>query len=142
MTAKILRIFNVNVATGFCFIISACVHDKAWIASKGKNSGRIGYYQSTFSDNREAVVTDFNKVAAKICGSSNWMVVREIIPPPTSAVSAVRNASKGDVKGTADSSRQVLIHDVIYRSKRVDKQVKVEYGSPLKSWNEAEVRCK
>jgi hypothetical protein len=68
-------------------------------------------------------------------------VVREIIPPPTSAVGAAQNASAGNVRGAVDSGGRVLIHDAIFRSHRVDSQVKVEYGLPFKSWNEAEKKC-
>ncbi len=127
------------------FILTAalisCAHDKAWISDKTKTGGNIGYSQSAFFDEREALVKDFNKAATKLCGPKKWSVVREIIPPPTSAVGAIRNAANGNAEGTVTSGQQVAIHEGLYRSRRMNKSIKVEYGSPLKSWNEAEIKC-
>jgi hypothetical protein len=64
-----MKVFSVCYISSLLCTASACAHDKAWIASRDGNGGRIGYYQSTFSDDRDAVVRNFNKAAMKICGS-------------------------------------------------------------------------
>ena len=133
-----MRLFSLII----CFILLACAHDKAWVAESKGNGGRIGYYQSVLFDERDDVVRDFNKAAKKICGNNDWIITREIIPPPTDAISGVRNAASGDVHGAASSARAVTIHEVIHRSTRMNKDIKVEYGNPLKTWNEAQIQCK
>lgn len=118
------------------------MHDRAWIAERTKKGGTIGYAQSSFDDDTDRTVRDFKTVATKLCRGKSWVVVREIIPAPASGVSTIRNAASGDASGAASSAGQTLMHDRLYRSRTVNKDVKVEYGSPLNSWNQAEIRCK
>lgn len=137
MFRRALSLFSL-VALG---ALSGCAHDSAWVSSKNKHGGVIGYSPSSFSDDSEKVVRDFKKVAGRICGKRPWVVVKELIPPPTESVGAVREAAKGNTDAAVDLSGRALIHDTLYRSRRLEKSVKVEYGSPLKSWNEAEIKC-
>lgn len=122
-------------------LVANCAHDRAWVADKKANGGRIGYAQSMFFDHRKETVRDFNKAAAQICKKRSWVIVREVIPPPTEVISAARNAGRGDVEGTVSSTKSVLWHEVSFRNARMNKDVKVEYGNPFKSWNEAEIHC-
>lgn len=133
-----MRLFSLII----CFVLLACTHDKAWIAESNGDVGRIGYSQSVLFDECYDVIRDLNKAAKKICSNKDWIITREIIPPHTDAVSGVRSAASGDADGTASSAGAVTIHDVIHQSTRMNKDVKVEYGSPFKAWNEAQIQCK
>lgn len=137
MTAKIIFIWATLILS------QSCATNQAFITKKQADGGIIGYNQPGIVTSEEDIARDFGKAAKKLCGKKKWTIVREIIPAPSSAFRAASKVSnKSDLYVEAGSD----IEDTVYQvgkgmAGRRSPAAKTEFGSPLKSYNEAEIRC-
>ena len=132
---------KVLVIASLTYVFQSCATNDAWVVKKEPSGGMIGYAQGGLFTSKDDVLKDFKKAALKICGKKNYVVVREIFPAPSEAFGGAMSVANKDYTSAANSAGSAANQVSRANEARISPTSKIEYGSPLKSWNEAEIKC-